>query len=971
MESLSEFPVDAPPIAFAMQPDARLIALALALAVGASVVSLSLFGHAARGSAGRRMGWLVLAAVCGAFGIWAAHFIALLSHKFARDGELALPLLVASLLCLGLITYAGFTVAARNGRWQAPVGGAINGTGMGLMHYAGLYAVAVPGALEWDLPLVIVSIGLGVGFNSAALTTYRRLKGPWAFWGAAGLLTVAFFSLHFTAMKAVHGPSISAVENVVPQHHWMLAVVVVGAAVVVLLLGFVATLIDRLTVHDNVELMQQLVDAAIEGIVVVRNGRIVSTNRRIAELCGVAPRALVGKNVAEALLSGTIAEGASGDALLRTAAGAFLPVNVAHERLRSGDEVYAVHDLSERRAVEAELQSRNRILQEREEELKSRNLQLDTALRHMSQGLCMYDKDERVILCNERYATIYGLSSAVVKPGMPRREIIEMRIASGIWAGASAEAYLYERTQPITTAGCIIQEMSDGRCIALTHVPMPGGGWVCTHEDITAQRQAQAQIEHLARYDGLTDLPNRVLLRERLSEALSRLRPGDGVAVHCLDLDRFKEVNDALGHPIGDELLQEFAARLRHAVRETDTLARVGGDEFIIVQTDAATPRDAIDLAAEIIAAMNEPFVLGEHFQVVLGASIGIAMAPGDGTDADQLLKHANLALSRAKEEERGTYRFFETAMDARMRARHELERNLRSALTNGELDLAYQPLLNLKRNEISCFEALLRWRTPAGVVIEPSEFVPLAEETGLILPLGEWALRQALAEAAKWPRHIRVAVNLSAVQFNSRNLAQLVMSALAASGVEASRLELEITESLLLQHRETTLATLHQLRDLGVRVALDDFGTGFSSLNYLRAFPFDKLKIDRCFIAGLAEGNEESLAIVRAVARLGRSLGIATTAEGVETREQMEIARKEGFTEIQGFWLSVPKNAATIAEEYDLYRRTRKPRRASAMATTVMAEKVKLVPGIAAGANGKGSERARKTRRVKPARSA
>jgi EAL domain-containing protein (putative c-di-GMP-specific phosphodiesterase class I) len=265
------------------------------------------------------------------------------------------------------------------------------------------------------------------------------------------------------------------------------------------------------------------------------------------------------------------------------------------------------------------------------------------------------------------------------------------------------------------------------------------------------------------------------------------------------------------------------------------------------------------------------------------------------------------------------------------MRARHEMERNLRGALANNEFDLAFQPVLNLKRNEISCFEALLRWHTADGSVIAPGDFVPLAEETGLIVPIGEWALRQALAEAAKWPRQIRVAVNLSPVQFNSRSLAQVVMSALAASGVEASRLELEITESLLLQDSEATLATLHQLRDLGVRIALDDFGTGFSSLNYLRSFPFDKLKIDQCFIAGLDEGNEESLAIVRAVARLGTSLGIATTAEGVESRKQMEIARKEGFTEIQGFWVSLPKSAAEIAEEYDLYRSSKKPRRVAA----------------------------------------
>jgi diguanylate cyclase (GGDEF)-like protein len=515
---------------------------------------------------------------------------------------------------------------------------------------------------------------------------------------------------------------------------------------------------------------------------------------------------------------------------------------------------------------------------------------------------------------------------------------------------------------PITSAGHSLQEMSDGRTISLVHVPMPGGGWVCTHEDVTERRQAQAKIEHLARHDGLTDLPNRVLLRDELQEMLERMRPGELLAVHCLNLDRFKEVNDAIGHAVGDELLQDFAARLRHVADGIGMVARTGGDEFVIVQYPASSPTDVTDLAAAVIAKMTEPFELGEHFQVVVGTSIGIAMAPADGAEADQLLKNANLALYRAKQEERGQYRFFEKDMDARMRARHELECNLRSALANGELDLYYQPLLNLKRNEISCFEALLRWRTADGKMIAPGDFVPLAEETGLIVPMGEWALRHALAEAAKWPRQIRLAVNLSPVQFNSRNLVQVVMSALAASGVEASRLELEITESLLLQDRETTLATLHQLRDLGVRIAMDDFGTGFSSLNYLRSFPFDKLKVDRCFIAGLAEGNEESLAIVRAVAQLGASLGIATTAEGVETRAQLEVARKEGFTEVQGFWLAEPRSAAEIAEAYDLYRRTTKPRRPAA-------DKAKTRPSaeksVEVGA------RPRRPRRMKRVRSA
>jgi len=876
------------------------------------------------------MGWLFLAAACTAFGIWAAHYVAMLAHNVQTAAELEALLAVASLLCVILITYAGFAIAARGNHWHAPVGGAVNGTGMGILHYLGLYAVAVPGVLEWDIPLVLLSIGLGVGLNSAALTVFQRLKGRPAIWCAAALLTLAFFGLHFTAVRATHVVSDAAIAAAPgAAQHWVLAAIVVGTALIVLILGFVSTLIDRQTMHDNIKIMQQLVDATIEGIAVAKNGRIVNVNRPLADLCGVAPKELIGANIVGQLLEREVAEGAC-ETRLHAAGGALVPVKVVRRPLGFGDEVYAIHDLTERRAVEKELQRRNRVLQEREEELRSRNLQLDTALRHMSQGLCMYDKDERIVVCNEHYATIYKLAPDKVKPGMARREIIEMRVAHGVWAGASPEAYLHQRTLPITTSGYSIQDMSDGRYIALAHVPMPGGGWVCTHEDVTRQHQAQAQIEHLARHDGLTDLPNRVLVRERLQQALSRMRPGEGLAVHCLDLDRFKEVNDALGHAIGDELLQAVAARLRELTGEIDTLARIGGDEFVIVQSPAYSPTDATDLAAEVIAKMNEPFTLGERFQVVLGVSIGIAMAPGDGTEADQLLKDANLALYRAKEEERGQYRFFEQEMDARMRARHEMERNLRSALANGELDLHFQPLMNLKRKEISCFEALMRWRDPHGVEIQPTEFIRLAEETGLIVPMGEWALRQALAEAAKWPRQIRIAVNLSPVQFNSRNLAQVVMSALAASGVSPNRLELEITESLLLQDRDTTLATLHQLRDLGVRIALDDFGTGFSSLSYLRIFPFDKIKIDRCFIAGLGEGNDEALAIVRAVAQLGTNLGIATTAEGVETRSQFDVARKEGFTEVQGFWISVPKSAAEIAKDYDLYRPTRKPRRAS-----------------------------------------
>ena len=936
--------MDHPSFVFSLQHDARLLILAVVIAFAASLASLSILGRAREGGNGRRLGWLFLAAASCAFGIWAAHFVSLLEHQALPLVAFNWPLTAVSLASFVFLTCAGFAIAARATAWHPAMGGAVNGTGLGLMHYLGIYAVMVPGTLVWDVPLVLVSVGLGVVLNAAGLVAYHRLRGRAAIWGGAALLTLAFFGLHFTAMRAadvVVAPTLAAVA--IGVHHWVPAAVVSGAALVVLVLGVVAMLIDRQTMHDNMRTMQELVDTAIEGIVVAKNGRITAVNRRIGELCGMTPEALIGRSVVGTLIEQPIEVGASGESLLRIGA-VQTPVKAVHQRLSSGDEVYAIHDLTERRSVEAQLQQRNEILQVHEDELQSRNLLLDTALKHMSQGLCMYDKDERVIVSNERYATVYGLPPDAIKPGVARREVIEMRIAHGIWAGASAESYLMQRTAPITAAGHLIQEMCDGRTISLVHIPMPGGGWVCTHEDVTERRQAQQKIEHLARHDALTDLPNRFLLREELQEMLQRLRHGEGLAVHCLDLDRFKEVNDATGHAIGDELLQSFAARLRRVSGIETLIARTGGNEFVIVQNPAHSPTEATDLAARVIEAMNEPFELGEHFQVVLSASIGIAMAPGDGTDTDQLIKHANLALHRAKQEQRGHYRFYEQDMDARMRARHELECNLRSALADGELELDFQPLLNVKRNEIAGFEALLRWRTRTGEVIPPGAFVPLAEETGLIVPMGEWALRQALAEAAKWPRQIRVAVNLSPVQFNTGNLAQVVMSALAASGVEAGRLELEITESLLLQDRDTTLATLHQLRDLGVRIALDDFGTGFSSLNYLRAFPFDKLKIDQCFIAGLAEGNEESLAIVRAVARLGASLGIATTAEGIETQVQMDIARREGFTEVQGYWIGMPKSAEAIAEEYDLFRRTTKPRRATAT-------KTKLSPAVGTAA--------------------
>ncbi len=533
------------------------------------------------------------------------------------------------------------------------------------------------------------------------------------------------------------------------------------------------------------------------------------------------------------------------------------------------------------------------------------------ALEHLPLGLSVFDAADRLQLANERYRELWQLPAALCQPGA--------RFADLMAANPATELPCLDpfQTEAATTGQPSRRRrewlLRDGRMIAVTITRLPGGACVALHEDITEQRRNAQRAAFLARHDGLTGLPNRLQLCDELGRGLPRTRRGEEMAVLYLDLDRFKAVNDTLGHAAGDRLLQQAAARMKATVRETDVVARLGGDEFAVLQVGSLQPTSATALAKRLIEGLSQPFDLDGH-QAHIGVSIGVALAPYDGEDAEALLKAADLALYRAKAAGRGIVRFFEPEMDAQMQLRRLLEIDLRGALQNQAFELAYQAQVATDSGRIIGVEALIRWNHPTRGRVSPAQFVPLAEETGLIVPIGQWVLRQACRDAVQWPDDLRLAVNLSPVQFKSRTLVADVLAALASSGLAPQRLELEITEAVLIHDTERALSVLHALREHGIRISLDDFGTGYSSLSYLQRFPFDKIKIDRSFVQAMAPGNDAQ-AIVTAVSSLGTTLGMATTAEGVETPEQLAAVRAAGCTEMQGFLFSRPGPAEAIRD--------------------------------------------------------
>jgi diguanylate cyclase (GGDEF)-like protein len=553
-----------------------------------------------------------------------------------------------------------------------------------------------------------------------------------------------------------------------------------------------------------------------------------------------------------------------------------------------------------------------------EENLEEQNQRFHAALNNMPHGLSMFDSHERLIVCNRRYQEMYRLPPELTAAGTTLQSLMNYRADTG-QAPLDTTQHGKERQDRMAAGAARSYKLalSDGRTLQIDYEPMANGGWVTTHQDITEATRAEARISYLARHDWLTELPNRLQFRDVLDDALISVNCGTNkIALISIDLDQFKAVNDTLGHPAGDELLKAVSGRLRHCVRKSDIVARLGGDEFAIIRSETADREGLAALASRLIESLSEPFRIGDD-EVTIGTSVGIAIAPDHGKDFDTLLKSADMALYRAKSDGRGVYRFFEEAMDAKIRDRRALETELTKALANDEFELVYQPLVNIAAREVVGFEALLRWRSATRGLVFPNVFIPVLEEIGLINEVGAWVLKKACADAVHWPTNAKIAVNLSPVQFKGNRLGLDVCAALASSGLPPRRLELEITETAMLQDATTTLAMLRELKALGLAISLDDFGTGYSSLSYLQKFPFDKIKIDQSFVRELPV-KEESLAIVRAIIRLADSLGMTTLAEGVETDKQFEILRHEGCVEAQGYLFSRPVSADHVSVLYE-----------------------------------------------------
>ncbi|MEY9167015.1 diguanylate cyclase (GGDEF)-like protein/PAS domain S-box-containing protein [Sinorhizobium fredii] len=913
-----------------VEHDLRLVALAAVICALSSYGAVTLLQRA-RLSRGRpRAIWLAAAGIASGFGIWATHFIAMLAYDPGvvlgyQAGFTTLSLVVSILLttsALAIATYA-------TGRPAWVLGGLVLGAGVGCMHFLGMAALEVPGSIRWDSTLVVASILAGVLFDMVAIFTINRSgHTPKAHLVATVAMTLGIVVLHFTAMGAVavEVEFATGIQEGMIQPNF-LAFVLAGTAFFLLSAVLIAAGFARqgeiLAVASEKEFsrfVRSVKDYAICMLDV--DGRVASWNAGAEANKGYVAEEIVGENFAcfyspeeqaaglpQQALNTALAEGRyETEGWRYRKDGTRLWANVVIDPLiddvgRHAGFITIVKDITKRK--------------EDADCIAEVSKNLDIALENMTQGICLFDHADRLLISNRRCLEIFELPDSLAGMGLTFREVLDRMFARTYSDPAIAEAKAEEayRKHRLDIAakggGDFVEKLSNGRSILVKHRTLPDGGWVSTYEDITERLDSEEQISFLARHDSLTGLPNRLQFNSYLDDELDAAAWfSRKVAVVGIDLDRFKEVNDLHGHAAGDFVLVTIAQRMKEHLQEGEFIARFGGDEFAAVKRFEELA-EVHDFLRRIESCLQEEMRFGD-FELKSGGSMGVAIYPQDAETADALINNADLAMYRAKAALNQTICFYEVSMDEAARGRRALANDLWEAVEKNQLALHYQVQKSVATGDVIGYEVLLRWNHPERGMVPPNEFVPLAEECGAILPIGEWVLREACREAAAWDRQYKIAVNLSPVQLANGDLVSLVNAILVETGLDPKRLELEITESTIIDDKERALLTLREIKALGVTIAIDDFGTGYSSLETLRSFPFDKIKLDKSFMSEV-EGSPQAKAIIRAILALGQSLHVPVLAEGVETQTQLDILQAEGCDEAQGYLLGRPAPMGSV----------------------------------------------------------
>lgn len=924
--------------------DPRLVILAGLICLMGAVASILLLRHARSSPPSDRIGWTIATGLVSGLGIWATHFVAMLGYDpgfilgfHAGTTLLSLVLVVAAMSAALSIAMAG---PARHVRWEA---GMVAGSGIAAMHYAGMQAIELPATLAWSPGWVAASVVLAIAPVIPAFNLALDRHSMRSAIAAGCMLGAAVLLLHFTGMTgltvipAAYGQAMGHLLSPLAMGY-VIAGVALGILVLCLLTVFASSRVRRILDAQERQfslLVQSINDCAI--YMLDPAGRILSWNAGAERLKGHVAAEIIGTpidtfytpedraaglpaaNLREALEHGRF----SGEGWRLRKDGARFWAHVTIEAVRDKRNVFKgyaklTRDMTAAKAAQDELST------------LARNL--DSALSNMRQGICLFDADERLVMANDRVGEMFGVTSEECPQGTSFEMVLRLGLekATGRPVAPEILSEVVDRHRACVArpeGGTLVVPFSNGVTMEVSHRPMQSGGWVTTFDDVTERRRADARIAHMALHDELTGLANRPNFTALLDGALAKAGEGGGkLAMIGIDLDRFKEVNDIYGHAAGDMVLRTIGGRMLAACDPGTVVARFGGDEFAAFTpfTDSDDLRRFLD---RLEACLNEP-IRQDGLTIFPGASIGVALFPEHGTTRDAIVNNADLAMYRAKESIVHKACFYSQDMDEAARARRLLANDLREAIAHNELSIAYQVQRAISTNEITGYEALLRWQHPRHGWVSPAEFIPIAEESGEIVRIGEWVLRTACTEAAAWAEPYRVAVNLSPVQMMQPDLVEIVTNTLLSSGLAPSRLELEITETTLISDKARALHVLRQIKALGVTIAIDDFGTGYSSLDTLHSFPFDKIKIDRSFLLQ-SETSPQARAIIRAVLALGRSLEVPVLAEGLETEQQLHLLHSEGCDQAQGYLFGRP---GTMAANLDSERCSATAYRATAV---------------------------------------